>query len=220
MVIEMSANEGKMEGNREELKELLEGIKKAVIELRSALDEIMNPVVPPQIVQRPPPTSKSVAPSSEPSPQKTEASQEKPAMTKVEVPGLEEVQREVDRVVKELEYPQAPGPRRVEFGLDRLAGLLRLVYELQAQVPAEYLGGLADILHKSGLIDEAQRDTLSRIIELARIGYDHGLSVDESIAILAALAKELGLDVAEITEELVKAIIRRRGATGWESQQQ
>ena len=220
MVIGMSANEEKMEGNREELRELLEGIKRAVIELRSALDEIMNPVVPPQVVQRPPTTAGPTAPPSKVSPQEQEIVEEKKGVKEEELPVQFEAKKELGRVVKALEYPQAPGPRRVEFGLDRLAGLLRLVYELQAQVPAEYLGGLADILHKSGLIDEAQRDTLTRIIELARIGYEHGLSVDESIAILAALAKELGLDVAEITEELVKAIIRRRGATGWESQQQ
>ncbi len=105
--------------------------------------------------------------------------------------------------------------------LSRLAGLLRLLYDLQSKVPPEYLSGLADILYDSGLVDERQRDTLKRLIDLARVGREHGLSIDESIAILAALARELGLDITQVTDQLVRAILEAKGgAAVWEPQQQ
>ncbi len=111
--------------------------------------------------------------------------------------------------------------RKGQMDLSRLAGLLRLLYDLQTKVPPEYLAGLADILYDSGLVDERQRDTLKRLIELAHVGREHGLSIDESIAILAALARELGLDITQVTDQLVRAILEARGgAAAWEPQQQ
>ncbi len=111
--------------------------------------------------------------------------------------------------------------RNGRMDLSRLAGLLRLLYDLQTKVPPEYLSGLADILYDSGLVDERQRDTLKRLIDLARVGREHGLSIDESIAILAALARELGLDITQVTDQLVRAILEAKGgAAVWEPQQQ
>jgi DNA-binding transcriptional ArsR family regulator len=229
-VFALSAEEGRSE--REEIEDLLKTLRAAIMELRSAIDELSNPVVPPSA---PPRRAQQAAQQAAgrkpeaPAPGKPEAPKQPAPPTqpapKPATPG-ETLSPQVAGVPVAITRaaPTAPvaGPTlgSGEVTLERLARLMRLVYELQTKVPPEYLSGLADILYGSGLIDEAQRDTLKRIVDLARLGYEHGLSVDESVAILAALAKELGLDVASITEELVKAVLRRRGAEQWESQQQ
>ena len=226
----MSAEEGRNE--REELEELMKALRAAIMELRSTIDELTNPVVPPPTPIRTPKQAKqareagggekpaATQPAS-PSParpaEKATAAQPSAQPTAIARPAQLAPQVVAGPAQAILGGSGAEG---VEVTLDRLARLIRLVYELQARVPPEYLSGLADILYGSGLIDEAQRDTLKRIVDLARLGFEHGLSVDESVAILAALAKELGLDVTAITEELVRAVLRRRGAERWESQQQ
>ena len=229
----MSAEEDRSE--REELEELMKALKAAIMELRSTIDELTNPIVPPPTPVKPSKPAKQAPQAREAGGgEKTAATQ--PAGPSRARPAEEAVvaQPPVQPAVTARPVQPAPqvagGPAQavlggggvegVEVTLDRLARLIRLVYELQARVPPEYLSGLADILYGSGLIDEAQRDTLKRIVDLARLGFEHGLSVDESVAILAALAKELGLDVTAITEELVRAVLRRRGAERWESQQQ
>lgn len=223
------------EGGRGQIEELIKSLRDAIMELRGLVDEISNPVVPTQLkpkaggarggdhsggsgggeakAPRPEGSAATGAPEGAGVPAggggDTGAF---PAQAKSAVEGIAEM----------LSRPKGAGGRwagGAELSLERLAGLLRLIYELESKVPSEYLEGLVEVLYKSGLIDDLRRDAVKRIIELARIGLEHGLSPDESVAILAALSKELGLDVAEITEELVKAIIQRRGAVRWESQQ-
>ncbi|MCE4627583.1 MAG: hypothetical protein F7C34_00330, partial [Desulfurococcales archaeon] len=154
--------------------------------------------------------------------------EEKPASTRVGAArGSEEIERKLSRLERALASALERGSpipqetpvsgREGEFTLEKLAGLIRLIYELQVRVPPEYLMGLAEILAETGLIDSSQKEALKKLIQLAKLGYEHGLGVDESIAILAALSKELGLDVTSITEELVKAILKRRGESDWES---
>jgi hypothetical protein len=223
-VIEVSA-----EGDRvaaSELERLIKSLRDAILELRGVLDELSNPVVPVQLQPR-----AGGQPGRQPEAKAREEVRVEPhEAEEVRAEALREPQagelvgrRELEELVGKAKalsrgVEGTARPSSVELGLERLAGLLRLVYELESRVPPEYLGGLVDILHRSGLIDEAQRDTVKKIIELARIGIEHGLGVDESIAILAALSKELGLDVTEITEELVKSIMQRRGSERWESQ--
>ena len=213
-----------MDKNTAELAELVNSLKETIRELRGFLDEITNPVLgTPQIIKE---RVKSVKR------EEKQAEQEaayKRNMIIVPSPSQETKKPPEDKKQEHLPVeeelleavkPVAEYHRREELGLDRLARLMRLIYELQAKVPSEYLVGLAEVLYGIGLIDEAQRDTLKKLIELTRVSYEHGMSIDENIAILAALAKELGLNISTITEELVRAILRQRGVEAWGSRQQ
>ncbi|MEB3788929.1 MAG: hypothetical protein GSR72_03450 [Desulfurococcales archaeon] len=223
-----------------DIKELIRTLKELVLELRSVVDEISNPLLRPtptinqtstqeasknkkqiEIVK----SSEAAPPSPLPSQQLATIQRLTPSLT--QHPAPKTPQQYTNQEILQLrpkgelrrEESQISSKNMEEMNLEKLASLLRLVYELQSRVPPEYLHTLADILMKSSLIDETQKETLEKIIELGKISYKYELGVDESIAILAALAKELGLDVASITEELVRSILRRRGAETWESQQ-
>jgi len=230
-------------GSGDELRELVEALRRAILDLRSAIDEISNPIIPrPQAADRgddsgagaaggageesggsrPPQGGRGLheAPGGSDSGGEPSKPTEPPAgvgFPRQRGPG------NGGAALPALEAPAAPpaSPRaRPRLSLEKLAGLLRLAYELQSRVPAEYLAGMVDILHDSGLISSRQREALRRLIEIARTGYEHGVGVDESIAILAAIARELGIDVSAVTEELVKAVLRRRGGESWGSPQQ
>ncbi|MEB3764846.1 MAG: hypothetical protein GSR77_01580 [Desulfurococcales archaeon] len=237
----MSAEQVNNGGN--DIKELIRTLKELVLELRSVVDEISNPLLQPsrptQTIKQTPTqeeskskkqvevvkTLEAATPSPLPSQQLATIQSLAPSQTQHPAPKIlkpytyqEMLEFKPQEKVKREEI-QVSSKSMEEMNLEKLASLLRLVYELQSRVPPEYLHTLADILMKSSLIDETQKETLEKIIELGKISYKYELGVDESIAILAALAKELGLDVASITEELVRSILRRRGAEAWESQQ-
>ena len=219
---------------KNELKELVQSLKELLVELKGVLDELQNPVISPQPVMamKPPTTAAPTTRSAQHAPSPSRGEKEE-APAKPEKAGgetgrpPEELTGRLSRLERALataleKRPPIPqeasaGAREGEFTLEKLAGLIRLIYELQVRVPPEYLMGLAEILAETGLIDSSQKEALKKLIQLAKLGYEHGLGVDESIAILAALSKELGLDVTSITEELVKAILKRRGESDWES---
>ncbi len=223
-----------------DLEKLIKSLRDTILELRGVLDELSNPVVPVQLpteggrrlvkqggLEAPTREGEGSAAAGGEGAEGTRLPENSGEGETVSRPGEGPLSGSKSGLRQHTGAPVAVSERigraeqlsGAELGLEKLAGLLRLVYDLESRVPSDYLMGLVDILHGSGLIDEAQRDTVKKIIELARIGIEHGLSVDESIAILAALSKELGLDVTEITEELVKAIMQRRGSERWESRQ-
>ncbi len=228
---------------QENIQELIKALKETILELRSLIDDFTNPLLMTQTALQKQttirkqkqtestpvstytsPTSPTLQKTPEPKPQ-IEAAQitPKPSLEKTIT---EQKQEPLYQILQAIQtQPMLSETSNVEnvsqLSLGKVANLLRLIYELQTRVPPEYLLTLTDILRKSGLIDDIQKETLDRIIELGKISYSYGLGVDESIAILAAMAKELGLDVANLTEELVKSILmRRRGAESWENQQQ
>ena len=209
-----------------DLEKLVKTLRDTIIELRGLLDELSNPVIPYQLPVR------EREDTAKPKPAKAEEKlSEKPKEEKEELATNKkslEARPAVPPTLPVLQ-PQEPIPTLTgeklfekkgrEVDLERLASLLRILYELESKAPPEYLEGMVEVLYNTGLINEVQKKTVSKLLELVQIGVSHGLGVQESIAMLAALARELGLDVSEITAELVRAILRNAGAhQQWESQ--
>ena len=211
-----------------DLEKLVRTLRDTIMELRGLLDELSNPVVPYQLPVRergetaaaPKPEKAEEKPSEKPK----EERKEKPAATVRPPEARPAVPPTLPALQPQVPVPTLAGERlfekeRKEVDLERLASLLRILYELESKAPPEYLEGMVEVLYNTGLINEVQKKTVSKLLELVQIGVSHGLGVQESIAMLAALARELGLDVSEITAELVRAILRNAGAhQQWESQ--
>ncbi|MCD6324003.1 MAG: hypothetical protein J7L55_02700 [Desulfurococcales archaeon] len=197
--------ERKEEASREEISELVNALKEAVMELRETVSELSNPLA--RIEKVP------VSESREEKPQRRGEGVRRPEESG-EKPGVKESVPVLTPTLKaeepRLEVPKLPTPRSVSgMDLRRALRLLRLVLELKGSVTPELIEKYVDLFRKLNLVGEGESEILRDLVTLAAEGSKYGLTAEDHIAVMALLAKTLGIEDRELEEESIKLLLRR-----------
>jgi hypothetical protein len=214
------------EGFVNEMKELVKLLRETLVELRGIADQLGNPIVP----QVRPPSIKGKETIKEEAQEVNEEAghehmliegetSEKIGVGKNEVNYLKKgpVLLAQGSELKKIPTASATMKGREPIRLLRLA---KLIYELSEKVPPEYFVKLAEFVGTLGLTDKEQVEALKALIEIVKMSNEYGLSLEESLALLVLILRELGVDDREMVDEVLKRVVRGQGAARWESQQQ
>ncbi len=191
-------------GKKEEVEELVNALKEAVMELRETLSELNNPLARLGGTQ-PQPREGGRGEGVEEASKSEGVVEEKPQ--EVTAPTL---------TVKEIVEPKLERFEGVERGggaigvdLKRALRMLKMIFELREAVEPPLLERYVDIFRKLGLVGESEKEVLKDLIDIAVEGGKAGLTAEDHIAVMALLAKTLGIQDKELEEESFKLLLRR-----------
>ena len=225
-VQEMESPEGReKEAGREELSQLVNALRDAVMDLRETVSELGNPLAKlepnPQVGRR-----EEVSEGGKSEGDSGGGTNQRAGMPPGGDSG-EDSGMEKKEIGKHPSYILPSAPSLKEMSKLRTAGIkphsrlairkvlsfLRLLFELKDSMDPLIMGRYITIYKGLGLISSEEADILGELANLVVEGSKYGLKAEDHIALMVLLAKTLGINDRELEREGLKLLIsmaRRR----------
>ena len=218
------SEEGRKEVGKEEISELVEALKDAVMQLRETLSELNNPLARIGVAESAAPQAPGETVEREGGESEEETKEEKT----IAKPALHE-EKHVGPELGEAQLIFGPGTiqaatseklgkerpelsmtkKEGELNIEKVLRLLRLVFELRESVDPSIIEKYVSIYKRLGLVSDDESEVLKDLIDLTIEGSRYGLTVEDHVAVMALLAKTLGIQDKELEEESVKLLLKK-----------
>ncbi|MEM0115118.1 MAG: hypothetical protein QXT69_04645 [Fervidicoccaceae archaeon] len=177
------------EGKEEELKEIVDALKDAIAELKTALSDLTGPFA----------SIRKEASQSLPK----EVKEEKSTAQKSEEP----IQKEI--LMRRNEAANAPHieTQKSEKDLEKVVRALKTLYMLREHVSGEIIEDQISTLKSFGLSDERALEQIKQINALIDKSLKSGIGLEEQIISLYIIARLLDLPDRELEQEFLESVL-------------
>ncbi len=217
----------------EDLSQLVEALKEAVMELRETVTELTNPLNRLSYSSEGTEGTNNykakveAIPLSKPTEERSKedtilssADSELVSGTSASKPGAMPSEEKSD--LEKLVSYVSPGATHLALGnenkLRRIMRLMRVVFNLRGKVPPELLERYIEIFVGLRLITREDADLVKNVLRAINEGYASGLGPEEQILLMTLLAKGLGINDEVLEEEALRVIaenlVRRTPSRG------
>ena len=215
---------GKVEtavGKGEDLGQLVEALKEAVMELRETVTELTNPLnrlsysgegegekdnyrAKVEAIPLSKPSEGKGKEDTIPSSTIHESVPEAPISEQRTV--LPEGENNLERLMNYTSLGTRRQALSTESKLRRIMRLMRVVFNLRGRIPPELLERYVDIFVGLRLISKDDADLVKSVLKAINEGYASGLGPEEQILLMTLLAKGLGINDEALEEEALRVI--------------
>ena len=206
------------EASKEELNQLVSALKDAIIDLRETVSELSNPLIKLETPTEPPTNKQrnqeSVALPGELGSKVKEKTQ--PATSVTEGKKLKEEFSELPSFTLPIVSPtktllnkgtQEGSGASGRVQLKKVLSVLKLLLELKESVDTSLIDRYIGIFKRLNLVSDDEAKILRDLIDLVTEGSKYSLTAEDHVAIMALLAKTLGIRDEELEEESLKILL-------------
>ena len=202
-----------------EVKELVEALRSALVDLRAAISELTNPfnvmrrygeMVELEALRK---ASEGVSEASQPAPlSSSTAMSSEPESATAERRSFNEAAEVVERVLRGEGLPIKETKARA-YGFPDLIKMVRMLYALRERMPSDLLGKYVEVLSAMGLLGEKEASVVKKLLDVIDDGLEKGLTVEDQILALHVLTKALGVSDERLEEEVMRILLTRVGGS-------